>query len=107
MLGRMILEISTGPAGKRATTATTAATVVPVPPGAKAPAGMNARPAWRLFWIASTWLLALAISTAATTAATAAPPAAAPARLISLNPSLTAIVLRLGGIESLVGVDDF
>jgi iron complex transport system substrate-binding protein len=31
----------------------------------------------------------------------------APLRLISLNPSLTAIVLRLGGGEWLVGVDDY
>ncbi|RKZ12975.1 hypothetical protein DRQ32_02540, partial [bacterium] len=29
-----------------------------------------------------------------------------PLRLISLNPSLTAIVLRLGAGDSLVGVDD-
>ncbi len=32
---------------------------------------------------------------------------AASMRLISLNPSLTAIVLRLGAAESLVGVDDY
>jgi len=32
---------------------------------------------------------------------------AAPLRLISLNPSLTAIVLRLGAGDSLVGVDDY
>lgn len=35
------------------------------------------------------------------------PAVAAPLRLISLNPSLTAIVLRLGAGDSLVGVDDY
>ena len=34
-------------------------------------------------------------------------PAEAPLRLISLNPSLTAILVRLGATETLVGVDDY
>lgn len=34
-------------------------------------------------------------------------PAEAPLRLISLNPSLTAILVRLGATEMLVGVDDY
>lgn len=34
-------------------------------------------------------------------------PAASPLRLISLNPSLTAIVIRLGSGEKLVGVDEY
>ncbi len=36
-----------------------------------------------------------------------ASPAEAPLRLISLNPSLTAILVRLGATEMLVGVDDY
>jgi len=35
------------------------------------------------------------------------PPAVSSLRLISLNPSLTAIVIRLGARESLVGVDEY
>jgi len=34
-------------------------------------------------------------------------PSATPLRLISLNPSLTAIVVRLGAGDSLVGIDDY
>jgi iron complex transport system substrate-binding protein len=36
-----------------------------------------------------------------------APKAASALRLVSLNPSLTAIVVRLGGLENLVGVDEY
>jgi iron complex transport system substrate-binding protein len=45
---------------------------------------------------------AVPVPEAASSAATAHPP-----RLVSLNPSLTAIVARLGAAQTLVGVDDY
>jgi iron complex transport system substrate-binding protein len=57
------------------------------------------------------WMLLLLLSggVANSSASGAEGQAAAskPLRLISLNPSLTAIVLRLGAADSLVGVDDY
>lgn len=40
-------------------------------------------------------------------AESAAPPGAPALRLVSLNPSLTAIVVRLGAADALVGIDDY
>jgi len=54
------------------------------------------------------FLLALAFTPAAGWAGTEADSGSvSPLRLISLNPSLTAIVVRLGGGDSLVGIDDY
>lgn len=57
------------------------------------------------------WILLVLVSAGVATssrAQTEGPTASGPtSRLISLNPSLTAIVLRLGAGDSLVGVDDY
>lgn len=66
------------------------------------------RSRWLAGGLALVGLLGSLAAASASTARAAEPESAsAPRRVISLNPSLTAIVLRLGRADTLVGVDDY
>jgi iron complex transport system substrate-binding protein len=67
----------------------------------------NAHRTWPAVLLLGSLLLFGALVAPRSPLAESPPPASNPLRLISLNPSLSAIVLRLGAGDSLVGIDDY